>query len=744
MDEDDMDASLDGGISKRAKAQRQRVHISEEYEKKIDRIEDRLAGIENVLASLSTKLGNLDLQKDWHDSASQSRSSRVGTVRSPGSGLADAPTPTPFEGESSINSQSDYAREMLAQAIGSTPSIGENKEVKMALTALSEMVSQQSQNTSSGNAPINRSLADVDPTQLERPPWPVVCKVLDKAIKYPTMAFALAFPYLRMANLKEISEDAYHNAATCSAARRVLTYGVLENLFNEFRLFPLANMDMSEYGSYAAICKRQSDVALSQLDIFMPANYENILALVFGAAQAIELGKASLCWIMTSCAASLCQNLGFHRINTMVNDTPAERHSKIQIFWMIYMFDKTLSLRLGRSSVLQDWDISLPFLVPSEPGDKNPEGNHLLSYWIKVARVQGSTYEKLFCPAAFLRSTEERTQTAIELVQAMNQAWYERGDASVLKLSKLDDDMNFVSQRPEAIGRSPNETPCPSQYKRYVHRTTNKDADPDEYISGSFERAQDIFFHSDVVMHYSICALIQRAVSPGNMAFTQACLESSRDALVAHMRANAQFNKKGQERLWSGYVHWSVLQAPFTPFIVIFCNAIQTADTSNLDADLNSLSEFVGSLESCRTISEGADKLYRMCHLFLRVARLYIIAKTQDATSRSQNFAQNNQSAFYTTADNTQLNLNAMSQFDPYLSALGLMNPDPGWPMDSYNGTTPTMGFSDSTQTPSSMGVGFGMPRGDHNPMQDWFSGSRYLMNLMEPGDDLQMPGMDM
>ena len=151
-------------------------------EKKIDRIEDRLAGIENVLASLSTKLGNLDLQKDWNDSTSQSRSSRVGAARSPGSGLTDAPTPVAFEGESSINSQSDYAREMLAQAIGSTPSIGENKEVKMALTALSEMVSQQSQTISSTNAPIHSSLAEVDHTQLERPPWPIVCKVLDKAI----------------------------------------------------------------------------------------------------------------------------------------------------------------------------------------------------------------------------------------------------------------------------------------------------------------------------------------------------------------------------------------------------------------------------------------------------------------------------------------------------------------------------------------------------------------------------------
>ena len=57
---------------------------------------------------------------------------------------------------------------------------------------------------------------------------------------------------------------------------------------------------------------------------------------------------------MISSAAGLCQSLGYHRINTMVNDNPEDRQTKIQIFWMIYMLDKTLSLRLGRSSILQD------------------------------------------------------------------------------------------------------------------------------------------------------------------------------------------------------------------------------------------------------------------------------------------------------------------------------------------------------------------------------------------------------
>jgi hypothetical protein len=61
-------------------------------------------------------------------------------------------------------------------------------------------------------------------------------------------------------------------------------------------------------------------------------------------------------------------------------------------------------------------------------------------------------------------------------------------------------------------------------------------------------------------MHYSTCSLIQRAVSPDNVTFNQESLESSRAALVAHMRCNAQFNIKGNEDMWNGYIQWSLLQ----------------------------------------------------------------------------------------------------------------------------------------------------------------------------------------
>jgi hypothetical protein len=58
-----------------------------------------------------------------------------------------------------------------------------------------------------------------------------------------------------------------------------------------------------------------------------------------------------------------CQSLGYHRIQTMKNDTEDERMGKIFLFWHVYTMDKALSLRLGRPSFIQDWDMSLPYPV---------------------------------------------------------------------------------------------------------------------------------------------------------------------------------------------------------------------------------------------------------------------------------------------------------------------------------------------------------------------------------------------
>jgi hypothetical protein len=100
---------------------------------------------------------------------------------------------------------------------------------------------------------------------------------------------------------------------------------------------------------------------------------------------------------LINAAANLCQHLGYHRIETMKDDTQDDRNAKIQVFWFIYVLDKTLSLRLGRASSIQDWDMSLPFPKAGDSTNTVYEsmgGADIQLYWIKQAQIQGQPQYK--------------------------------------------------------------------------------------------------------------------------------------------------------------------------------------------------------------------------------------------------------------------------------------------------------------------------------------------------------------
>lgn len=201
--------------------------------------------------------------------------------------------------------------------------------------------------------------------------------------------------------------------------------------------------------------------------MFYPASYENAVALSVGTACAIQMCRPSLAWVLVSNAVELCQNLGYHRFETMQHDTEQERRSKMHVFWFVCMFEKQLSLRLGRMSRIQDWDVSLPLLAVREASPNGFEGDDMLIYWVKVAKVSGQIYEKLFSPAAFRRSFEERSRTATALVKAMNQAWRERGQESIMDIKN-----RF----------SPNETEVPSKRKQLRHERSQAGLEPGAHI----------------------------------------------------------------------------------------------------------------------------------------------------------------------------------------------------------------------------------------------------------------------
>ena len=103
------------------------------------------------------------------------------------------------------------------------------------------------------------------------------------------MCFAVVFPFLKMHNLKDIFKDTFGTPEVCSAGRRSLVYGVLYQLFTEFAAYPVDGRKQVNYKHASSLCKRQMEVAMSQLDLFLPATYENILALILSVSLIIVL-----------------------------------------------------------------------------------------------------------------------------------------------------------------------------------------------------------------------------------------------------------------------------------------------------------------------------------------------------------------------------------------------------------------------------------------------------------------------
>lgn len=132
----------------------------------------------------------------------------------------------------------------------------------------------------------------------------------------------------------------------------------------------------------------------------------------------IEISKMTLGWQLNSAAAAMCQTLGWHRLQATEDEA---NDTKSGIFWFCYMLDKGLSLRFGRSSVIQDWDISVPRrfgnIHMTEPW------KNVINVWIKTGSVLGETYELLYSPAALARQPEQRVETARLLVEKMKQLW---------------------------------------------------------------------------------------------------------------------------------------------------------------------------------------------------------------------------------------------------------------------------------------------------------------------------------
>jgi hypothetical protein len=133
--------------------------------------------------------------------------------------------------------------------------------------------------------------------------------------------------------------------------------------------------------------------------------------------HALEISKPSVGWTLASTAMNLCQTLGYHRFSSMEHEPVPVQRQKQLLFWTVYTILNMMSLRLGRASPIQNYDISLP--APDENyAVPNPWGS-VCMWWTRSARIQSEVYQHLYSPEALQKPQSDRVAHAHRLAARM-------------------------------------------------------------------------------------------------------------------------------------------------------------------------------------------------------------------------------------------------------------------------------------------------------------------------------------
>ncbi|KAK3950539.1 hypothetical protein QBC32DRAFT_346312 [Pseudoneurospora amorphoporcata] len=705
------------GVGQKPKEQRQRVLISAQYERKIDHFGTRLTGIEKMLRELM-----VISQSRTPSSESSSHAAGTHNNNNASPGVSEPPVAiisdivgdpdrgeipldddddnddemdSAFEGNTSMAAQTVFASEFLENAVTRETSLSPSME--SALSSLRQIVSMQNRKRTNQDSrfPHAKPMPRGGMRELPMPPSPVVVGILRDIKNELPETFTLMCTFIAVDDFVDCCRRVYFATDDYSLATFIVVNAGLFYLFQEKATRADDAHQAEKLLEYRNLCRDNLETALMALPLFMPARKESIEALLLAASYAVEASRFTLAWQLNSSAVMICQTLGYHRLPATstsgagsANDD-VSNDTKSALFWFAYMLDKGLSLRFGRSSMIQDYDIAIPKRMGRTINVADC-WKEMLNLWIEHAEVMGKAYEQLYSIAALSRPPEQRIESARQLVEAIK---------------------GIARENDELIRHA---------------RETGKLAD-----SGKRDGfTVTLMLRSDEVTYWASLCLIYRAIpaAPGfGSTFNPECIEAARRAIEVHLECMqipglSHFTKVG-------YLHWTILYAPFIPFIVLFCHVIETSNMQDLDR----MDHFVASLSTVCSISEAIDKFNRVCQVLCHVARLYVETKAQQ---------QQDQDMMLVGHD-----------FDMYLSQLGFMpqqllhdqqqqqqqhanstgNPAHQQRQHQHGGMAAP--GAAATVTPSVFGAD--MPAGLIDATQtaqlgNWFSGHRHIMNLVE------------
>ncbi|KAF7555898.1 hypothetical protein G7Z17_g1776 [Cylindrodendrum hubeiense] len=577
---------------------------SEPKKPAVGRLADRLDEAVDLLQRLSTSTTGLHAENptspaglNTSHTASSTTAPAFGFDSSPSlnhSGGQSSSTEQPvFEGDSSLTAQTAFATDMLENAVRNSSGKNVNLELSDAMSALRAILDPQRTHIDAHIMPhsdASQSLtASPDSVQTPLlPPVNLAMTILRKAKEDPRMEppWFTSLEILSIDNLMSYLIKVYFPGGYSDADFIIVNTGL------SFMLAPHIAMEADpgarvELSRYKALCDANIHNTLSRLSIYMPVTFENILALTFATSHAMENATSWISWTLSSTAIQMCQTLGYHKLQSMKMDPPVLRTQKIRIFWVLYGINKAVSLRLGRPSIVQDYDISVP--IPGF-GESHPSLiNRIFQRGMKVSQVQGKIYEQLYSHSALNQPDHVRLQ---------------RANALADELKAATTPITAQNTRPEDL------------------KKTN---------STQLEMSES----SNEMMRLTTMTLILRAVPvSGDSTGTlhPQCIAIARDTLEKHHECMPIMMKTMTMDL---YIKWTLIFTPFVPFTVLFCHVIETSDES----DLERLRVFVASLQSSTPLSDSSRRLQNLFQTLFNIAKYYLKSEPTTAlnTPSSEN-----------------------------------------------------------------------------------------------------------
>ncbi|KAI1627569.1 hypothetical protein EDD37DRAFT_266206 [Exophiala viscosa] len=566
--------------TKRHTEKRQRVLVSGRYERELEDVTGRLAGLERTLQRL------LD---DPNTSG-----------RSPRNSSPALPTPSDnqlierdvdFAGDSSFVAHSKDVTQAFERTLNTSPIPSSIRDVSAAVATLRTFLNENSGADGEDSLPANQPLRELvhypDLSNLTLPPMPAVLRLL-RHCKVHQHRFFFETPTLDAQYLTELCQKIYFPTDEYTIATFITVHVSLNCLF---RQLPKAvaqelNFSASELRELVATCAKNAETAMLNLRMYMEANYENIEALLFASMMALELSRPSLSWTLISSAARMVQDAGYHRLPSYT--TAPECTKKRVVFWIVYALDHSMALNLGRSPNLHDCDITVD--RPRVPEELENSYGQVYMSWMDFAELQGQIYEQLYCPRAQRQTAEMRANLARALAQ------------------------------------------------RVIDMKTRFSIDPDSIHSPEF--GEESILSMQIVFE-STLTLVYRTIPPQPLPsgrqhhplkFCEEAIASARQALTMHKHAwNVLKDRETDE--WHSFLQWTVLWCPFIPYTVLFGNVIADRNAN----DLELLGNVVGFMEAVANMGPGIGKLHRACRTFYQIATIYLSQPGSDvAASMSQ------------------------------------------------------------------------------------------------------------